>query len=168
MSAAADEYRRRARVQPLGKTITGLTKRALDKRGFVDASIINQWPSIAGDLIGRHSLPDRIQFSRDRTQPGTLHLILDNGALATEVIHFEPVLLERINRFFGYRAVGKIKIQQGPLPVKGRADRPALPPIQPERRAEIERDLSAVGDGELKEALTRLGNHVARRRLGGG
>lgn len=155
---------RRARSQPLGRMISGLTHKALDKRGFVDAAIVNEWPSIAGELIGSHSLPDRIRFPRDRSQPGTLYLILENGALATEVIHFQPVLLERINRFFGFRAVGDIKIIHGPLPKKRTDKRPPLPQIRPERMAEIEQSLSGVADDELKDALTRLGEHVARRR----
>jgi len=155
---------RRARSQPVGRMISGLTRKALDKRGFVDTAIITEWPNIAGELIGRHSLPDRIRFPRDRSQPGTLYLLLENGALATEVIHFQPVLLERINRFFGFKAVGDIKIIHGPLP-KPRGDkRPPLPAIRPERRAEIEQSLAAVGDDELKDALIRLGEHVARRR----
>ncbi|MEX0693772.1 MAG: DciA family protein [Rhodospirillales bacterium] len=155
---------RRARTQSVGRAVSGLTKKALDKRGFVDAAIINEWPAIAGELIGSHSLPDRIRFQRDRTQPGTLYLILENGALATEVVHFQPVLLERINRFFGFRAVGDIKIIHGPLPKPAKDKRPPLPALQPERRSEIEHNLANVDDPELRDALNRLGQHVARRR----
>ncbi len=155
---------RRARTLSVGKAISGLTRKALDKRGFVDAAIINEWPSIAGELIGRHSLPDRIIFSRDRTRPGSLHLILENGALATEVQHFEPVLLERINRFFGFRAVGNIKIIHGPLPKPKKDKRLPLPKLPPERRAGIEQSLATVADEDLRDALTKLGDHVARRR----
>lgn len=162
MSAATDT--RRARTQSVGRAVSGLAKKALDKRGFVDASIVNEWPKIAGDLIGRHSLPDRIQFPRDRSKPGTLHLILENGALATEIIHFEPVLLERLNRFFGFRAVGNIKIVHGPLPKSGAAKRPPLPALAPDKRTEIAQSLANVGDDDIRDALARLGEHVARRR----
>ena len=158
------ETARRARAQPLGRAISGLTKRALDKRGFVDAEIINRWPEIAGDLIGDHSLPERINFPRDRSKPGTLQLLLANGALATEIIHFEPVLLERINRYFGFRAVGRIKIIHGPLPRKSSGKRPPLPPLKSNTRDKIVQSLDAVADEELKSALMRLGTHVARRR----
>ena len=156
--------KRRAQTQSVGKAISGLTRKALDRRGFVDAAIINEWPTIAGELIGKHSLPDRIIFSRDRTRPGSLHLILENGALATEVMHFEPILLERINRFFGFRAVGNIKIIHGPLPKPKQDKKPPLPKLAPDRRADIEKSLEDVGDDELRDALTRLGDHVARRR----
>lgn len=164
MATPADNDTRRAKTLSVGRAVAGLARRALDKRGFVDASIINQWPQIAGELIGRHSLPDRIIFSRDRARPGSLHLILDNGALATEVIHFEPILLERINRFFGFRAVGNIKIIHGPLPKSTKRVRPPLPPLAADARGHIEQSLATVGDDELKDALGRLGEHVARRR----
>lgn len=164
MAGKDETDKRRARVQPLGRMVTGLTRHALDRRGFVDANIVNEWPRLAGELIGQHSLPDRIRFSRDRSQPGTLHLILDNSALATEVQHFEPVLLERINRYFGFRAVGRIRIEHGPLPAKRPSKRPPLPPLPKDRREEIERSLTNVADDELQEALKRLGDHVARRR----
>ncbi len=161
---SALETARRARAQPLGRAMSGLTKRALDKRGFVDAEIVNRWPEIAGDLIGGHSLPERINFPKDRSKPGTLQLLLANGALATEIIHFEPVLLERINRYFGFRAVGRIKIIHGPLPKKGHIKRPPLPPIKSKTRDEIVQSLEPVADDELRSALLRLGTHVARRR----
>ena len=159
-----DTETRRARTQSVGRAVGGLARRALDKRGFVDSSIVNEWPTIAGDLIGRHSLPDRISFPRDRSKPGTLHLILENGALATEVVHFEPVLLERINRYFGFRAVGAIKVIHGPLPKRDKVERKPLPPIDAAKRDEIRQSLAAVADEDIKEALGRLGEHVARRR----
>lgn len=155
---------RKAKTQSVGRAVSGLAKRALDKRGFVDASIVNEWPTIAGALIGGHSLPEKISFPRDRSKPGTLHLRLENGALSTEVMHFEPVLLERMNRFFGFRAVGHIKIIQGPLPSSEKKIRPALPPIEAEKRVAIEQSLDTVADGEIRDALIQLGNHVARRR----
>ena len=91
-------------------------------------------------------------------------MILENGALATEVMHFEPILLERINRFFGFRAVGNIKIIHGPLPKPKQDKKPPLPKLAPERRADIEKNPEDVGDDELRDALTRLGDHVAPRR----
>ncbi len=164
MSDTSATETRKAKTQSVGRAVSGLAKRALDKRGFVDASIVNEWPSIAGTLIGGNSLPEKISFPRDRKKPGTLHLRLENGALSTEVMHFEPVLLERLNRFFGFRAVGRIKIIQGPLPVDQKKVRPALPPIKAETRIAIEQSLDTVADGEIRDALMQLGKHVAQRR----
>lgn len=164
MATPAATDTRKARTQSVGRAVSGLAKRALDKRGFVDASIVNEWPTIAGALIGGNSLPEKISFPRDRSKPGTLHLRLENGALSTEVMHFEPVLLERLNRFFGFRAVGNIKIIQGPLPSENKRTRPLLPPIKAEAREAIEHSLDTVEDTEIRDALIQLGTHVAQRR----
>lgn len=164
MNASSGSDTRKARTQSVGRAISGLAKRALDKRGFVDASIVNEWPRIAGELIGGNSLPEKISFPRDRAKPGTLHLRLENGALSTEVMHFEPILLERLNRFFGFRAVGHIKIIQGPLPNEDKKTRPELPPLQAETRVAIEESLDSVADSEVRDALMQLGKHVAQRR----
>lgn len=164
MSDTSATETRKAKTQSVGRAVSGLAKRALDKRGFVDASIVNEWPTIAGALIGGNSLPEKISFPRDRSKPGTLFLRLENGALSTEVMHFEPVLLERLNRFFGFRAVGQIKIIQGPLPTGNKKSRPDLPPIKAETRVAIEQSLDTVGDNEIRDALMRLGTHVAQRR----
>ena len=148
---------RRAQTQSVGKAISGLTRKALDRRGFVDASIINEWPTIAGELIGKHSLPDRIIFSRDRTRPGSLHLILENGALATEVMHFEPILLERNQSLLWVsrcRAISRsfTDLYQNRNKIKNHR-------FQNWRRivALISRKAwEDVGDDELRDALTRL------------
>ena len=45
-----------------------------------------------------------------------MHLRVASGGLAMELQHFEPVLVERINAYFGYPAVARVKLIQGPLP----------------------------------------------------
>ena len=55
---------------------------------------------------------------------GTLHVRVGSGALALELQHLEPVVIERINTYFGYRAVERLKLVHGPLPApRGRAPR---------------------------------------------
>ncbi len=162
--SAETETARRAKTQSLGRAVQRLTRTALDKRGFVDAAIVTDWPTIAGELIGRHSLPERIFFPRDRKQPGTLHLKLGLGALATEILHFEPVLLERINRYFGFRAVAGIKIIHGPLPARAGKARTERPPLGADARERIAASLANVDDEDLKAVLGQLGASVARRR----
>ena len=71
-------------------------------------------------------------------------------------------MIERINVYFGYRAVQRLRLQQAPLPVpeSPARRRPARPPhdappaIAPERLAGIE-------NPDLRAALDRLGRAVA-------
>lgn len=152
-------------VKPVAQTVDRLTKRVLGRHGFTHATIVTKWPEIVGDTMARHTQPEKIVFARDGASDGTLHLKTDSSAYALELQHQEPQIVERINTFFGYRAVVRIKLIQGPLPQRHPAARQGKPP-RPLSAAES-RDLSGVvdtvDDPELKAALERLGENVMGR-----
>ena len=50
----------------------------------------------------------------DDPDPATLVLRVE-GPVALEIQHLSGVIIERVNRFFGWRAVGRIQIRQAPL-----------------------------------------------------
>lgn len=137
--------------------IERLTKPALAKRGLAGAAIVAEWPVIVGPTLAAQTCPLRIAWPRSEAGEGTLHLRVASGAMATQLQHLEPLVLERVNGFFGYRAIARLAISQGPLP------RPRKPPKPPSRQAppdEVERRLAAVDDPELKAALAALGKWV--------
>ncbi|MCW8915025.1 MAG: DciA family protein [Magnetovibrio sp.] len=150
------------RVKPVAQTVDRLTRGILGNHGFAHATIVTKWPQIVGDDMARHTLPEKIVFSRDGATGGTLHLKTDSGAFAMELQHNEPLVLERINTFFGYRAVVRIKLIQGPLPRNRETAQRAKPP-RPLSKAETEAiagTVATVDDPELQEALARLGRNV--------
>ena len=50
----------------------------------------------------------------DDPEPATLVLRVE-GPVALEIQHLSGVIIERVNRFFGWHAVGRIQIRQAPL-----------------------------------------------------
>ena len=93
---------------------------------------------------------------------GVLKLRTASGA-ALEVQHRAPLLVERINGFFGRSAVTRLALVQGPLPL------PSIPigrlprPLAPGEAKALEERLSDVADPELRGALARLGHAVIGR-----
>ena len=72
----------------------------------------------------------------------------------------EAKIIERINGFFGYRAVACLKLTQGPLP---NAPLPGPKPPRPLAAAEtnaLRRSLDGITDPELRAALERWGQAV--------
>ena len=147
--------------QPLSWQIEKLTKPIFRKRGFGEAAILTDWETVVGPLWASHSCPEKLIRSRDEARGATLHLRVDSGAFATELTHSEPQLLQRINGFYGYRAVERIKVIQGPLPPK----KHCLPSRDDALSAEDEDTLSTrlarVEDPDLRAALEGLGRGVA-------
>ena len=150
---------RRGSLRAIAAEIPKIAGAVLGKRGFAEAQLVAQWPGIIGDALADSVSPEKLRFSRGERREGTLHLRVAPG-VALEIQHHEPVLLERINAFFGYRAVARLALRQGP---PSRAFRPAPPPrraLKAEERQSLDRQLAAVGHPELKAALARLGEAV--------
>jgi hypothetical protein len=80
--------------------------------------------------------------------------------MALEIQHSSDVILERVNRFFGWSAVGRLALRQAPLSRRDRPKPSAAP--DPQAVAEVAKTLSAVEDEELRAALARLGASIKR------
>jgi hypothetical protein len=151
---------RRPGLCALAATVPRVTAAAGARRGFARAQAISHWSEIVGAQLARHSLPERLVFPRGQRHEGTLHIRIE-GALALELQHLEPLVIERINGFFGFRAVARLALRQGPLPRARR--RPKIAP--PRKLSAAEEDglvarVAGVNDPDLRAALERLGRSI--------
>lgn len=153
---------KRRQFRAIGATIEKLTKPVFGKRGFGQAAIVTQWPEIIGGILAEHTFPERIAYPTGRRAEGTLHLRIDSSALALELQHLEPQITEKINTFFGFKAVVRIKIIQGPLPERTSDAAPPPRPLAPEEQQSLDNKLAVVTDPQLKAALTALGTEIVR------
>lgn len=132
------------------------------RQGFASSELVTHWPEIVGDEIANLAEPLKIQWGREdgleAAEPATLVLRVE-GPAAIEVQHLSPVILERLNQFLGWRAVGRIRLRQAPNPVAATPRRPK-PPTAAETEA-VAKTLS-VEDQSLRDALARLGAAVKR------
>lgn len=153
-------------VRPIGQLVPGLTRHILGKRGIGQASIITDWAKIVGENLAAHSQPDRLAFPKGKRTGATLHIRV-LGALATEMQHLEPMVVERINSHFGYRAVDRIRLIQAPFvnQTQNQKKRPKVQPkADPKDLAELHESLESVEDQEMRAVLERLGGAILRRK----
>ena len=128
------------------------------KRGLAETSLVADWPAIVGPDLANQSHPQRLVRRRGDSD-GTLHLVVA-GPLALELQHLAPQVIERINTYFGYRAVARISLHQGPIK---RPPRPTPAPRElPEPPGLAER-LVFVEDPDLRRALHGLGRAILGR-----
>jgi hypothetical protein len=155
---------RRHQFRPLGASIDKIVKPLLGTRGFGAASVVTQWPQVVGEALARETLPERIAYPMGERSEGTLHLRVANSALALELQHLEPQLIERINGHFGYRAVARIRLIQGPITRTAPQKPKPVDKISPEMAEKLERQVAQVENPELKAALKALGERIGRAR----
>jgi hypothetical protein len=153
----------RISAKPLSVLLSDVFADAYAKQGFAARELVTRWAEIAGAEIAAHSEPLKIQWPRpvegQPQEPATLVLRVE-GPMALEIQHSSDVILQRVNRFFGWSAVGRLALRQAPL---SRRDRPARPrPPDAKEVADIEGTLSSVEDAELRAALARLGAAIKR------
>lgn len=143
-------------LAPVALAAGRVTRPLFGKRGFAGGALATDWPAIVGSAVASHALPIRITFPPGERTGGTLVVKVDSGSFATEMQHLEPLILERINGHFGYGAVSRLKLLQGPLP---RRLTPAPPPPEP-TTACLTPALERIDDPDLRAALERLGRWV--------
>jgi hypothetical protein len=145
--------------QLVGKTIAD----AFARQGFASTGLVTHWPEIVGAEVAAHAEPMRMQWPRrvheDAAEPATLVLRVE-GPVALEIQHLSGVIIERVNRFFGFRAVGRIAIRQAPLVRRAVKRRPAPP--DPALVARLAAAMPEIADDGLRQALARLGAAVKR------
>ncbi|CCG42945.1 DUF721 domain-containing protein [Magnetospirillum molischianum] len=139
-----------------------VTRPVFGRHGFAEGALVTDWPAIVGAAIAHHTLPVRIRFPAKERTDGTLIVKVASGAFALEMQHLEPLILEKINGYFGWNAVARLRLIQGPLPETTRRKPPAPepPPLPPDSQAAI--NLARVEDPDLREALARLGRRIAK------
>ena len=154
--------KRRGGLRALGAEIPRIAGAALGKRGFGEAQLVTQWETVIGAELAEKLSPERLAFPRGERRNGTLRLRVAS-AFATEAQHLEPLLIERINAFFGYGAVARLAFTHGPT----LAAAPKPPPLRKlgaEEQRAIDARVAGVADPDLRTALARLGSAVAGSR----
>jgi hypothetical protein len=145
--------------QLVGKTIAD----ALARQGFASTGVVTHCPEIVGAEIADHAEPMRMIWPRrvheDDPEPATLVLRVE-GPVALEIQHLSGVILEKVNRFFGWRAVARIQIRQAPL--KRQAKKPPPPTPDPAAVARVAAEIGNMADESLRASLARLGASVKR------
>ena len=143
-------------VRAIADLMPEIGRTAFRRFGFVQSSVVTRWPEIVGERHARVCAPESIRFPPGEKTDGILQLVVV-PAHAPLITHVIPEIIERVNRFFGYKAVAKVKIRQGEVK-RPAADRqrtgapPSLKPIP----VELGDSLRDIGDPELRAVLESL------------
>ena len=152
-----------SRPRPLADLLRDCLSESFAKQGFASAELVTRWADIVGPEISVHAEPLKIQWPRSQheaAEPATLVLRVE-GPIALEIQHLAGVIVERVNRFFGWQAIGRIALRQAPLT---RRERKARTPLDTETMRSIAASLPDVADDDLRQALARLGAAVEQNR----
>lgn len=165
-------YSRAPKPKGSPRAIGAFVDKALDRaargRGFATTALLTDWRAIAGADLARYTMPDRIVWPRRRDdwrgdggdtamrghKSGGATLVLRiEGPRAIEVQHRAGQILERINAYFGYRAVTELRFLQAPIGRVARPKRTQKPPLPSYALPKS----AGIQNEDLARALARLG-----------
>jgi len=152
-----EESERSCRPRAAGELVGTIGGQSFKRFGFVQSSIVSRWPEIVGERYARVSSPESIKFPTGRKSAGALTLLVD-GAHAPLIQHLTPMIIERVNRFFGYAAIDRVVFRQGKKTLPGPS--PARPQTGAVPR-ELGEGLREIADPELRACLESLGARIA-------
>ena len=154
--------KRRGSMRVAGSLVGALTKKALGKRGFASAAIITDWATIVGPDLAKHTRPQKLTFPKGKRDGGTVH-ILTSGPMALQLQHLAPMVVDRINSFFGYGAVAEIRLVQGALTQNEMLKkRHPTRPLTEADESHLGALTAGIEDDGIRERVRRLGIAVLR------
>ncbi len=143
-------------AKAVGDLMPQVGRTAFRRYGFVQSSVVTRWPEIVGPEHAKVCAPEAIRFPPGEKSGGTLQMVVA-PAHAPIIQHVIPEIIERVNRFFGYRAIAKVKMRQGPVQARAiEGGKSARPPELKPIPMELGESLRDIGDPELRAVLEGL------------
>lgn len=151
-------------AKSVSELIGSVIEPVLARRAGMTLDLLRAWPELAGEEFGTFTRPEKINWPRrvhedDPFEPATLVVACDSS-VALFFQHEHEALLERVNAFFGFQAIKRIKIVQKPVDTSAKpATRPQAA-LSQEEELRLATMLDEIDDPELKKTLERLGRGV--------
>jgi hypothetical protein len=153
---------KRSYPKPLAELVSACVAHVFARQGFTSCEIVTHWDDIVGPEIAAVAEPIRMQWVRspdpNEAPPATL-VVRVEGPAALEIQHMSGVILERVNRYLGWRAVDRLALRQAPLT---RRRQPPRPKIDEGAAAAVAAQMTGIADEGLRNALGRLGAAIKR------
>lgn len=143
----------------IGINLPKIAAPAMRRRGFAQARLVTDWPAIVGEKLAIETAPQKIIFPRGSKNGALLYIRVSHG-FALELQHIAPQVIDRINGFFGYRAVSDLRYLQAPIMPDKRRRRVKARQLSDIEEARLRHDLQGIKDPGLRDTFTTLGRAI--------
>ena len=154
----------------IGETLSKVNKKYSSKFGKNEFLIMSKWPQIVGTFFADHSEPDKIsRITEDFNEfdepiyKNFLHVRVSPAA-AVEFQHYKDTIIEKINSFFGYKAITDLRLQQNFIPQKKIVRNVDIlnQAISEEEKISIKSEIDNIKNKDLEKSIVNLGASIKR------
>ena len=151
----------------IGDSLNNIKKDFSNKFGRIEYIIISKWSEIVGSFFANHSEPEKISrfFEKEndmgeKVYSNTLHVNVSSVA-AVEFQHYKDKIIEKINMYFGYKAISSLKIKQNFITNKIISkNKPKNEKIKI-NEAEIKKETNKIKNKNLENSVVKLGISIS-------
>ena len=155
-------------VLQISEVANGIIDPVLARRAGITTALLGSWEDIVGEGFADCTRPEKIAWPHRSDlpedgghRPGVLTIACE-GARALFLSHAQGELIARINGFFGYPAIGQVRIVQKPVSVA--SARPRIRKLEGEKARRLEAMMDGIENENLRRAVERLGTAVLQAK----
>jgi len=165
MNNKNEGYKRTFVPKTIGESLSKINKNISNKYGKTEYLILLKWSEIVGSFFSNHSEPEKISRIPDQYNEigeqifKNLLIVKVAPAAALEFEHFKDKIIEKINSYFGYKAVSGIKINQN-FTKSNNSKIPEDSKVKTKKSIHkniIKKDINNFKDKNLEESIIKLG-----------
>ena len=170
MKYTKSESKRTFVPKKIGDTLSRINKNYSSKFGKIEFLILSKWTQIVGSFFADHSEPDKIsRITEDFNEfdepiyKNFLHVRVSPAA-AVEFQHYKDTIIEKINSFFGYKAITDLRLQQNFIPEKKIVRNVDIlnQAISEEEKISIKSEIENIKNKDLEKSIVNLGASIKR------
>jgi hypothetical protein len=151
------------KTKSIAELARDINSRAFNRYGFAKSDIVLHWKEIVGEILARSSLPERLVMPRDTEKEegkaGVLHIRVE-GSFAPEMQHLEPLVIDRINSYYGFKAVGRLVFHHGPIEQTQSLRKYVSPILSDSQMQQLNLLLKGIKDDKLRQSLFDVGAEI--------
>ena len=154
----------------IGDTLGKVNRVFSNKYGKIEFLILSKWPQIVGSFFAEHSEPDKISRLTedfDEFDQPIFKSFLNvrvSPAAAVEFQHYKDTIIEKINSFFGYKAISDLRLQQNFIPKKKNEQPHKSMRFETNNNEKelVKKEMQNIKDKELEKSIVNLGLSINR------
>jgi len=157
----------KSNIKQRNKTIQGLrsfkytlptkVRRIIEKKGHIYSKTLDNWRFIVGDDLFKVCFPKSFKSS-NKLSGGSLNIMVKRGH-EVDTEYSKKIVIEKINKFFGYKVIEKIKL----ITFEGDQQKFNKKKINTSKKNDYLEQISVIKNDKVKNSLIELSRYFKKK-----
>tara|TARA_Y100000996_G_scaffold390987_1_gene352633 strand:- start:216 stop:698 length:483 start_codon:yes stop_codon:yes gene_type:complete len=157
----------KSNIKQRNKTIQGLrsfkytlptkVRRIIEKKGHIYSKTLDNWRFIVGDDLFKVCFPKSFKSS-NKLSGGSLNIMVKRGH-EVDTEYSKKIVIEKINKFFGYKVIEKIKL----ITFEGDQQKFNKKKINTSKKNDYLEQISVIKNDKIKNSLIELSKYFNKK-----